>query len=117
MGCEGNSIKVYSAANVAMVEAYWEIGRQIDESSLRRMRQFYQVFPICATLSHKLSFCSEKNDAMAKYSILVDNYHLFASKYMTYLPTEEELKKELERERTIIERSLEETIDKQSDMN
>jgi hypothetical protein len=45
---------------------------------------------------------------MAKYSVLADNNHLFASKYMTYLPTEEELKQELERERIIIERSLEE---------
>jgi hypothetical protein len=52
--------------------------------------------------------CSEKNDAMAKYSVLADNDRLFASKYMTYLPTEEELKKELKRERVIIERSLEE---------
>jgi hypothetical protein len=75
--------KVYSAINSAMVEAYWDIGRQImeaqkgqraeygtglikylaerlteefgkgfDESSLRRMRQFFQVFqsvPQCGT--------------------------------------------------------------------
>jgi hypothetical protein len=71
-----------------MVEAYWDIGRQIieaqnnntraeygtqllkylsgrlteefgkgfDESSLRRMRQFYQTFPIRATLRHELSW-------------------------------------------------------------
>jgi predicted nuclease of restriction endonuclease-like (RecB) superfamily len=52
--------------------------------------------------------CSEKNDAMVKYSVLADNDRLFASKYMTYLPTEEELKQELERERIIIEKSLEE---------
>jgi predicted nuclease of restriction endonuclease-like (RecB) superfamily len=52
--------------------------------------------------------CSDKNDTMARYSVLSDNDRLFASKYMTYLPTEEELKQELERERIIIERSLEE---------
>ncbi|MDR1105283.1 MAG: PDDEXK nuclease domain-containing protein [Treponema sp.] len=52
--------------------------------------------------------CSEKNDAMVKYSVLADNNRLFASKYMLYLPTEEELKKELERERQIIESSLRE---------
>jgi hypothetical protein len=50
--------------------------------------------------------CSDKNDTMAKYSVLSDNDRLFASKYMTYLPTEEELKQELERERIIVERSL-----------
>jgi predicted nuclease of restriction endonuclease-like (RecB) superfamily len=51
--------------------------------------------------------CSEKNDAMVKYSVLSDNDRLFASKYMTCLPTEEELKKALARERLRIERTLE----------
>jgi predicted nuclease of restriction endonuclease-like (RecB) superfamily len=50
--------------------------------------------------------CSEKNDAMVKYSVLAGNDRLFASKYMLYLPTEEELKKELERERLLVERTL-----------
>jgi predicted nuclease of restriction endonuclease-like (RecB) superfamily len=48
--------------------------------------------------------CADKNDTMAKYSVLSDNEKLFASKYMIYLPTEEELKRELERERELIER-------------
>jgi predicted nuclease of restriction endonuclease-like (RecB) superfamily len=47
--------------------------------------------------------CADKNDTMAKYSVLSDKERLFASKYMTYLPTEEELKQEIERERAIIE--------------
>ena len=48
--------------------------------------------------------CADKNDTMAKYSVLSENEHLFASKYMLYLPTEEELRIELERERELIER-------------
>jgi len=52
--------------------------------------------------------CSDKNDTMVKYSILADNERLFASKYMLYLPSEEELKRELERERRLIESSIEE---------
>jgi len=48
--------------------------------------------------------CADKNETMAKYSVLSDNEHLFASKYMAYLPTEEELKRELTRERELIER-------------
>ena len=50
-----------------------------------------------------LILCSEKNEAIARYSVLNDNKQLFASKYMLYLPTEEELKRELERERRLIE--------------
>ena len=50
-----------------------------------------------------LILCSEKNEAIARYSVLNDNKQLFASKYMLYLPTEEELQRELERERRLIE--------------
>ena len=49
-----------------------------------------------------LILCAEKNEAMAKYTLL-ENSNIFASKYKLYLPTEEELKKELEKERRLIE--------------
>jgi predicted nuclease of restriction endonuclease-like (RecB) superfamily len=52
--------------------------------------------------------CTDKNDTMAKYSVLAENENLFASKYMLYLPTEEELKRELERERELLERQIDE---------
>ena len=39
--------------------------------------------------------CAEKNDAVVKYSLPENNNQIFASKYFTYLPTEEELKREL----------------------
>ncbi|MFZ2631812.1 MAG: PDDEXK nuclease domain-containing protein [Desulfosalsimonadaceae bacterium] len=50
-----------------------------------------------------LILCSEKNEAIARYSVLNNSKQLFASKYMLYLPTEEELQRELERERRLIE--------------
>ena len=53
-----------------------------------------------------LILCSEKNEAIARYSVLNNNKQLFASKYTIYLPTEEELKRELERERRLIEERL-----------
>lgn len=39
--------------------------------------------------------CAEKNDAVVKYTLSKDNNQLLASKYLTYLPTEDELKREL----------------------
>lgn len=78
--------KVFTAVNFAMVEAYWNIGKQIaqvqgeraeygkqllkylpeeltaefgagfDESNLRKMRQFYFTFPIRDTLCPELSW-------------------------------------------------------------
>jgi predicted nuclease of restriction endonuclease-like (RecB) superfamily len=50
--------------------------------------------------------CAAKDESIVKYSVLADNENLFASKYRLYLPTEEELKAELERERELIERKL-----------
>jgi len=43
--------------------------------------------------------CSEKNEAIAKYSVLNDGKQLFASKYQLTLPTAEELEHYLEKER------------------
>jgi predicted nuclease of restriction endonuclease-like (RecB) superfamily len=42
--------------------------------------------------------CTEKDQALVKYSILDENKHLFASKYTLFLPTPEELTAEVERE-------------------
>ena len=39
--------------------------------------------------------CADKSDAIVRYTLPEDNQQIFASKYMLYLPTEEELKKEL----------------------
>ncbi len=50
-----------------------------------------------------LILCAEKDKAIAKYSVLNENRQLFASKYMMYLPTEEELATEIEREKKLIE--------------
>ena len=39
--------------------------------------------------------CAEKNDAVVRYTLPENNTQIFTSKYKTYLPTEEELRKEL----------------------
>lgn len=44
-------------------------------------------------------FCTDKDETMVKYSVLHESEQIFASKYMTVLPTVEELKHELERNR------------------
>lgn len=43
--------------------------------------------------------CTEKSETVVKYSVINDNPRLFATKYMPYLPTEEELIAEIEREK------------------
>lgn len=50
-----------------------------------------------------LILCAEKNEAIARYSVLNENRQVFAAKYLKYLPTESELQREIERERRLIE--------------
>ena len=45
--------------------------------------------------------CSETDSDIAQYSILKGNEQLFATKYKLYLPTAEQLSKEIERQKEI----------------
>ena len=45
--------------------------------------------------------CSETDEDIARYSVLHDNERLFMSKYLTYLPTKEQLREEIERQKEI----------------
>jgi predicted nuclease of restriction endonuclease-like (RecB) superfamily len=50
--------------------------------------------------------CTQKDETVVKYSFLNDSQQLFATKYMPFLPTEAELIAEIERERLVIENTL-----------
>ena len=43
--------------------------------------------------------CSETDEDIARYSILHDNDRLFMSKYLTYLPSKEQLKAEIDHQK------------------
>ncbi len=43
--------------------------------------------------------CTDTDNTIARYSVLHDNNNLFAAKYMTYMPTEEELRCEIEQQK------------------
>ena len=43
--------------------------------------------------------CTDTDKTIARYSVLHDNDQIFAAKYMTYMPTEEELKREIEQQK------------------
>jgi len=45
---------------------------------------------------------TETDKTIAKYSVLRENKQLFASKYLSYLPTEEELAAEIERQKAVL---------------
>lgn len=53
-----------------------------------------------------LILCSGKGEAVAKYSVLSEGRQIFASKYLQFLPSEAELRVEMEKERRQLEAAL-----------
>lgn len=43
--------------------------------------------------------CTDTDSTVAKYSVLNESQQLFAAKYMTYMPTEDELRREIEQQK------------------
>ena len=48
-----------------------------------------------------LVLCTETGKDIARYSVLHDSKQLLAAKYLTHLPSEEELRREIERQKEI----------------
>lgn len=51
--------------------------------------------------THFRSLLRVQAEDIARYSVLHDNDRLFMSKYLTYLPTKEQLRTEIERQKEI----------------
>lgn len=47
---------------------------------------------------------ADKSDTLVKYTLPLDNKQIYASKYMLYLPKEEDLRKEMNKQRELLER-------------
>lgn len=50
--------------------------------------------------------CADKDESIVKYSVLNESQQIFASKYKTVLPTEEELQREIDRNRRFLLESM-----------
>lgn len=57
--------------------------------------------------------CTDTNEEIARYSVLKGNNQLFAAKYMAYMPTEEELRNEIEHQKRFF---LEQQADKEGNV-
>ena len=114
MRFEDNDLYVDLAFYNCIVKCYLLIDLKIGEithKDVGQMDGYVRMFDDLYTAPDDnptigLILCAEKNDAVAKYSVLNDRKQIFASKYMLYLPTEEELRKELARERALIEAGM-----------
>jgi predicted nuclease of restriction endonuclease-like (RecB) superfamily len=101
-------LKCYLLIDLKMGElSYRDVGQM--DGYVRMFEDLYTAPDDNPTIG--LILCDQKNEAVAKYSVLSDRKQIFASKYMLYLPTEQELAIELERERKLIEAHLAEEED------
>ena len=93
-------LKCYVLIDLKLGElTYQDIGQM--DGYIRLYEEQYRKEDDNPTLG--IVLCSNRNEAIVKYSILHENKQLFASKYLLYLPSEEELKTEIERERKILD--------------
>jgi hypothetical protein len=58
-----------------------------------------------------ICICADKSESIVKYTLPEDNTQIFASKYKLYLPTEEELRREIESEQLLLAKVIENSGD------
>ncbi|GAN32821.1 MAG: DUF1016 family protein [Candidatus Brocadia sp. AMX2] len=78
-------------------ELTWTHYRLLLKLEKAEAREFYVNEPIGILL------CARKNDTVVKFTLPEGQKQIFVSKYVPYLPTEDELKAELLREKEIVE--------------
>ena len=84
---------------------------KLTHQDLGQMQMYVNLFDRHQREDHEaptvgIVLCSDKNDAMVKITLPEDNEQIHASRYQLYLPTEDELRAEIERERDEAERAL-----------
>ena len=98
-------LKCYLLIDLKMGElSHKDVGQM--DGYVRMFNELYTAEDDNPTIG--LILCTEKNEAVARYSVLNERKQVFASRYMLYLPSEEELALELKRERKLIEAAIEE---------
>ena len=103
-------LKCYVLIDLKLGElTYQDIGQM--DGYIRLYEEQYRKEDDNPTLG--IVLCSNRNEAIVKYSVLHESKQLFASKYLLYLPSEDELKKEIERERKMLDEKCAENTEPQ----
>lgn len=84
---------------------------KLSHQDLGQMQMYVNYFDRYQRAEHEartigIVLCSDKNDAMVKITLPEDNEQVLAARYQMYMPTEEELRAALTRERDEAERVL-----------
>lgn len=103
--------KAFPIRDTLRHELSWSHYRLLSRLDSEQKRNYYLAESIASNWNSRelqrpddnpsigILLCSEKDETIVKYSILNDKNNLFASKYLLYLPKEEELKQLIEQNR------------------
>lgn len=85
---------------------------KITHQDLGQMQMYVNYFDRYQRLESEaktigIVLCSDKNEAMVRITLPEDNEHILTARYQQCLPTEEELRERLSRDRAEAERALE----------
>ena len=88
---------------VAAGKLYNEVRTILDEVRGRAARMVYvemvRAYWLVGKTTIRILLCAEKNNAVVRYTLPEGERQIFASRYQLYLPSEDELAAELNRER------------------
>lgn len=77
---------------------------QLEHSAIGTSNQFFREMRNEGdNLPIGIILCADKSESVVKYTLPENNSQIFTSKYKLYMPTEEELKQELEKEQQLLE--------------
>ena len=104
-----NHLGDYGTQFGKMIEAYKMWGQEYDltvDPINKLMDMYVRMYDELKRSSDDnptigIILCSDTDEDIARYSVLKENEHLFATKYKLYLPTQEELKAEIEKQKTL----------------
>ena len=105
--CYPNILQTSSAQSF-LSWSHYQVLLQIDDQDVGQMDMYVQMYDEMEKQEDDnptigILLCSDSDDCVARYSRLHSNNQLFAAKYKTYLPTEQELKAEIERQRVFFQ--------------
>ena len=84
---------------------------KLTHQDLGQMQMYVNYYHRCETAADEnpplgIVLCTDKNEAVVRFTLPEGNRQIFAARYKLHLPTEAELAAELQRERVAIERQM-----------
>ena len=100
---ENGRNQAYNAVEQVGITTFWNVGRRIvvelQHGEARAEYGTHLIKNLAEAIVPLYGNTYSKRNTIARYSVLHDSEQIFAAKYMPYMPTEEELRQEIEQQK------------------